>query len=74
MFLVFYENGMVHLQAARSQFAEHSSPENELELAKRYLDKALKLNSEDSDVYIAMANYWKVRAGWKHLNKQDSHA
>jgi tetratricopeptide (TPR) repeat protein len=71
MYFVFYEKGMVHLLAARSQFAERTSPEEELELAKRSLDTAIKLNSEDSDVYVALANYWKVRAQWKHLNKQD---
>ncbi|HSE40097.1 MAG TPA: protein kinase, partial [Acidobacteriota bacterium] len=71
MYFVFYENGLVHLQAARFQFAEGSSPERELELAKRALDTAIKLNSEDSEVFVALANYWKVRAQWKHLNKQD---
>ena len=71
MYLIFYEKGMAHLQIARSQFAEHSSPDHELELAKNNLDKAIKLNSEDNDVYTALANYWKVRAEWKHLNKQD---
>lgn len=71
MYLVFYENAMAHLQIARSQFAENKSPEHELDLAKKELDRAIKLNSEDSDVYTALANYWKVLAKWKHLNNQD---
>lgn len=71
MYFVYYEKAMVHLQAARFKFAERSSPERELELAKRNLDQAIKLNSGDSDVYLALANCWKVRAQWKHLNKQD---
>ncbi len=71
MYLVFYENAMAHLQIARSQFAENQSPERELDLAKKDLDRAVKLNSEDSDVYTALANYWKLLAKWKHLNKQD---
>ncbi len=67
----FYEAALAHLQLARSQFVEHNSPEQELELAKENLDKTIKLNSEDSEVYLALANYWKVRAEWKYLNKKD---
>jgi tetratricopeptide (TPR) repeat protein len=71
MYFVFYEKAMMHLQAARFQLAERNSPEHELELAKRNLDQAIKLNAGDSDVYLALANCWKVRALWKHINKQD---
>ncbi|MCI0616371.1 hypothetical protein L0244_25600, partial [bacterium] len=71
MYFGFYEEGLAHLQIARSQFEERKSPEHELELAKKYFHKAIKLNAEDSEVYVALANYWKVRAEWNHLNKQD---
>jgi serine/threonine-protein kinase len=71
MYFVFYEKGMVHLQAARFQFAQRTSPVRELELAKRYFDNADKLNPGDSDVLLALANSWKVRAQWKHHIKED---
>lgn len=71
LYFGFYEEGLAHLQIARSQLAEGNSPERELELAKKYFDKSLKLNAEDSEVYVAIANYWKVRAEWKHQNNQD---
>jgi serine/threonine protein kinase len=71
LYFGFYEEGLAHLQIARSQLADGNSPEHELELTKRYFDKTLKLNAEDSEVYAAVANYWKVRAKWKYSNKQD---
>jgi len=71
LYFGFYEEGLAHLQLARSQLAEHNSPEHELELAKKYFDKSIALNAEDSEVYLAAANYWKVRARSKFMNKQD---